>query len=370
MKISIVIGTRPEAIKIVPIIKLIEAEYQDKFKYKLIVTGQHDTMLNQILDFFQIKPDYDLNLMKADQKLSELTASLLLSIGKILKKEQPDIVLIQGDTTTTFTGALSAFYHKIKIGHIEAGLRTYDKYQPFPEEINRHLIDIMADFCFAPTEKNKENLLKEDVNPDKIFVTGNTGIDTLYLVKEQYKDKLDSQLLQSNLYDNRKIILVTAHRRENFGENIRNICKSLLKISQEFPEYKIVYPVHKNPNIKNVVTSILSNKKNIILLPPLNHIEFVSILARSYLVLTDSGGVQEEGPVFGIPVLVMRGKTERIEGIKTGVLKLVGTQSENIFLNVKKLIENNRAYDMMVDATNPYGDGRASRRILNVLARK
>jgi UDP-N-acetylglucosamine 2-epimerase len=370
MKIAIIFGTRPEAIKIAPLIKLIDAGHENIFEYILINTGQHDSMLKQVLDFFQIKPDYNFNLMKENQELSELTASILLSIEKILKKEQPDIVLVQGDTTTTFVGALSAFYHKIPIGHMEAGLRTYDKYQPFPEEINRHLVDVMADFCFAPIENNKENLIREGISPDKIFVTGNTGIDTLFLIKEVHKDKLEEQLLKLGFSNNGKIILVTAHRRENFGENIRNICEALLKISRRFPEYRIVYPVHKNPNIKDVVTSMLGGKRNIILIPPLNYIEFISLLAKSYLVLTDSGGVQEEAPVFGIPALVMREKTERMEGIKTGVLKLVRTKSVGIFSNVKKLIEDKNAYNKMANATSPYGDGKASQRILDILNKR
>jgi len=367
MKVDIIIGTRPEAIKIIPIIKLIKTEYSDKFEYKLIATGQHDSMLNQVLDFFQIKPDYNLNIMREDQKLPVLTAFCLISISKILKQEQPEIVLVQGDTTSTFTGALSAFYQKIPIVHIEAGLRTYDKYQPFPEEINRHLVDVMADLCFTPTENNKENLLREDISPDKIFVTGNTGIDTLFLIKEGHKDKLEKQLLKLGFSNNEKIILVTAHRRENFGEGIKNICKALIKISQKFPEYRIVYPVHKNPNIKNVVTSILSGMENIVLLPTLNYIEFISLVAKSYLILTDSGGIQEEAPVFGKPVLVMREKTERMEGVNSGVSKLVGTQTERILSNVEKLIRNKKAYDKMANAINPYGDGKASQRILELL---
>ena len=367
MKVDIIIGTRPEAIKIIPIIKLIKTEYSDKFEYKLIATGQHDSMLNQVLDFFQIKPDYNLNIMREDQKLSVLTASCLISISKILKQEQPELVLVQGDTTSTFTGALSAYYHKIPIGHIEAGLRTYDKYQPFPEEINRHLVDVMADFCFAPTESNKENLIREGISPDKIFVTGNTGIDTLFLIRESHKDKLEKQLLKLGFSNNEKIILVTAHRRENFGEGIKNICKALIKISQKFSEYKIIYPVHKNPNIKNVVTSLLSGAENIVLLPTLNYIEFISLVAKSYLILTDSGGIQEEAPVFGKPVLVMREKTERMEGVNSGVSKLVGTQTERVLSNVEELIRNKKAYDKMASAINPYGDGKASQRILELL---
>lgn len=370
MKIAIVVGTRPEVIKIFPIIKLIETEYSNSFEYKLIVTGQHNTMLKQALNFFKLQPDYNLNLMKEDQGLSDLTSSALLSMGKLLKKENPDIVLVQGDTTTTLCGALSAFYHKILIGHIEAGLRTYDKYQPFPEEINRHLVDVMADFCFAPTENNKENLLREGINPDKIFVTGNTAIDTLLLIKEQYKNKMDEQLSKFNIKNNEKIILVTAHRRENFGENIKNICKALLLISKKFIKYKIVYPVHKNPNIRNVVTDMLSGKDNIILLPPLQYFEFITLLSNSYLIITDSGGIQEEAFVFGIPVIVVREKSERTEGIKAGGLKLVGVLTQNIFENVTKLIEDKKAYNFMSKAKNPYGDGRAAQKILNILRKE
>ena len=369
-KIAIVVGTRPEVIKIFPIIKLIETEYSNSFEYKLIATGQHNTMLKQALNFFKLQPDYNLSLMKEDQRLSDLTSSALLSIGKLLKKENPDIVLVQGDTTTALCGALSAFYHKISIGHIEAGLRTYDKYQPFPEEINRHLVDVMADFCFAPTENNKENLLREGINPDKIFVTGNTVIDTLLLIKEQYKNKMGEQLSKFNIKNNEKIILVTVHRRENFGENIKNICKALLLISKKFIKYKIVYPVHKNPNIRNVVANMLSGNDNIILLPPLQYFEFITLLANSYLIITDSGGIQEEAPVFGIPVLIVREKSERTEGIKAGGLKLVGVLTQNIFENVRELIEDKKAYNFMSKAQNPYGDGRAAQKILNIFKKE
>jgi UDP-N-acetylglucosamine 2-epimerase (non-hydrolysing) len=369
INIAITIGTRPEAIKIVPIIKLLESKYTDLFNYKLISTGQHDSMLRQVLDFFQIKPDYELNLMTEDQKLSELTANCLLSMERILKTENPSLLLTQGDTTTTFATAISAFYNRIPIGHIEAGLRTYDKYQPFPEESNRRLVDALSDFCFTPTEGNKENLLHENIPEDKIFVTGNTVIDTLFLIKEQYKDKLNTQFESFGL-TSKKIILVTAHRRENFGENIKNICEALLKIARVFTEYTIVYPVHENPNIKNVVTSMLEGKSNILLLPPLSYIEFVSILANSYLILTDSGGIQEEAPFFGKPVLVMREKTERMEGINSGVSKLVGTQIEKIFSNVEELVRNKKAYGRMANAINPYGDGKASQKILEILKQK
>lgn len=368
-KIAIIVGTRPEAIKMVPIIKLLEGEYRNSFTYRLISTGQHDTMLRQVLDFFQIRPDYTLNLMTEDQKLSELTANCLSSMGKILKKENPDLVLVQGDTTTTLASAISAFYNRISIGHIEAGLRTYDKYQPFPEESNRRVVDALSDFCFAPTEGNRENLLNESIAEDKIFVTGNTVIDTLLLIKKQYKDRLNVQFKSFNL-ENEKIILVTAHRRENFGENIKNICKALVKIAQVFTEYTIVYPVHENPNIKNVVTSMLAGKSNIHLLLPLNYIEFISLLANSYLILTDSGGIQEEAPVFGKPVLVMREKTERMEGIDSGIAKLVGTEPERIFSNVEELIKNRKVYDKMANGRNPYGDGMAGRKILEILKKR
>jgi len=367
--ITIIFGTRPEAIKIVPIIRLLESKYTESFSYKLVSTGQHDTMLRQVLDFFQIKPDYNLNLMSEDQKLSELTASCLSAVERILKTENPSLVLVQGDTTTTFATAISAFYNRIPIGHVEAGLRTYDKYQPFPEESNRRLVDALSDFCFAPTAGNKENLVNENIPEDKIFVTGNTVIDTLFLIKEQYKDKLNDQF-KSFGFKSEKIILVTAHRRENFGENIKNICNALLKIARRFPEFTIVYPVHKNPNIRNVVMARLSGKNNIVLLPPLNYIEFIALLANSYLILTDSGGIQEEAPVFGKPVLVMREKTERMEGVNSGVAKLVGTQKENIFSNVAELLGNKKAYEKMANAINPYGDGRASQRILDILKTK
>ncbi len=354
-KIIIIIGTRPEAIKTAILIKKLQEEYEEIFQYKLILTGQHDTMLNQVLDFFHISPDYDLKLMINNQQLCELTAKVITSIDPILKKEKPDIVLVQGDTTTAFTGSLAAFYNHIEIGHIEAGLRTYDKFQPFPEEINRQLVDVIADFYFAPTELNKSNLLKENISENKIYITGNTIVDALLEIKKEH-----------SIVSNEEIILITAHRRENFGIGIRNICDAIIELAKKLPDYQFVYPVHKNPNIHNVVYKRLKGLKNIKLFEPLNYINFIKLMMKSKIILTDSGGVQEEATTLGIPTIVLREITERPEGVDSNILKIVGTNKKKIVNTTLNLLRSNIIYI----SSDVYGNGTASEKILQILAKE
>jgi len=331
-------------------------------------------MLDQVLDIFQIRPDYDLGIMKQNQSLFDVTVNGLKKLENILKKEKPDIILVQGDTTTTFIASLAAYYLKIKIGHIEAGLRTKDKFNPFPEEINRRLTDCLADMYFVHTKKAKENLLKEGVDKGKIFLTGNTVIDALQMiVKKQNNKKIQKEIEQrffSNYgisFDNRKLILVTGHRRESFGRDFENICKGLKKIALSNQDIQIIYPVHLNPNVQNPVRKILSGMSNVHLIEPLDYSTFVWLMNRAYLILTDSGGIQEEAPSLGKPVLVMRKKTERTEGIEAGTAKLVGTDSEKIYSEAIKLLKNIRLYQKMSKAVNPYGDGKAAERIIKAL---
>jgi UDP-N-acetylglucosamine 2-epimerase (non-hydrolysing) len=331
-------------------------------------------MLDQVLDIFQIKPDYDLGIMKQNQSLFDVTVNGLKKLENILKKENPDIVLVQGDTTTTFIASLAAYYLKIKIGHIEAGLRTKDKFNPFPEEINRRLTDCLADMYFVHTEKAKENLLKEGVDKGKIFLTKNTVIDALQIiVKKQNNKKIQKEIEQrffSNYgisFDNKKLILVTGHRRESFGRDFENICKGLKKIALSNQDIQIIYPVHLNPNVQNPVRNILSGMSNVHLIAPLDYFTFVWLMNRAYLILTDSGGIQEEAPSLGKPVLVMRKKTERTEGIEAGTAKLVGTESEKIYSETMKLLKGKKLYQKMSKAVNPYGDGKAAERIIKAL---
>ncbi len=332
-------------------------------------------MLDQVLDIFQIKPDYDLGIMKQNQSLFDVTVNGLKKLEGILKKEKPDIILVQGDTTTTFIASLAAYYLKIKIGHIEAGLRTKNKFNPFPEEINRRLTDCLADLYFVHTKQAKENLLREGVDKRKIFVTGNTVIDALIMiVKKQNNKRIQKEIKQKFILnygislDNKKLILVTGHRRESFGRDFENICKGLKKIALSNQDVQIIYPVHLNPNVQKPVRKILSGIKNIYLIEPLDYFTFVWLMNRAYLILTDSGGIQEEAPSLGKPVLVMRKKTERTEGIDAGTAKLVGTDSEKIYSEAKELLENIRLYQKMAQAVNPYGDGKAAKRIVEHLA--
>ncbi len=363
MKILSVFGTRPEAIKMAPV--LTELNKYPEITSIVCVTAQHREMLDQVLELFEIKPDYDLSIMKPNQSLSEITARALTKLDEVLTKEKPDWVLVQGDTTTAMVGALAAFYHQIKVGHVEAGLRSFDKYQPFPEEINRKIATSISDLHFAPTEVSKQNLIREGVNEANILVTGNTVIDALLLVADKSYDWESSPL--SAIPRNKKIILVTAHRRENHGEPLHNICAALRTLAEQFSDVQIVYPVHLNPNVQKIVRATLGNISNVTLLKPLKYLPLVHLMKQSYFVITDSGGIQEEAPGLGKPVLVLREVTERPEGVTAGTVKLVGTDTETILREATNLLTNEAAYQSMSQAVNPYGDGQASVRIVERL---
>lgn len=374
MKILTVFGTRPEAVKLAPVIKELEKHSGD-FTSVVCVTAQHREMLDQILNLFNIDPDYDLNIMRENQTLFDITANVLQGIRLVIEKENPGMVLVQGDTTSTFAGSLAAYYARVQVGHVEAGLRTHDKYQPFPEEINRRLTSQIADIHFAPTKMAKENLLREGFNGKNIFITGNTVIDALMMVVKKQsiphvREKWNSFFSPYNLKldDNKeRLILVTGHRRENFGKAFENICNALKDIASTNPDVVLVYPVHLNPNVQEPVKRILNGVKNICLMPPLSYEPFVYLMSKSYLILTDSGGVQEEAPSLGKPVLVMRETTERPEGVDAGTAKLVGTDRDCITDNVSRLLTDEDAYASMAHAINPYGDGMASKRIFDAL---
>ncbi|PKP56059.1 UDP-N-acetylglucosamine 2-epimerase (non-hydrolyzing) [Candidatus Atribacteria bacterium HGW-Atribacteria-1] len=362
IKIAMIFGTRPETIKMFPIISQIK-KYPHLIDYRIIVSGQHREMLDQMLEIFQINPDYDLNIMEQGQSLSNITNNSLLGIEKILKKEKPSMVLVQGDTTTTFAGALAAFYQKIRIGHVEAGLRTHNKYYPFPEEVNRHITSILADLNFAPTRQSCENLLSEGVKREDIFISGNTVIDSLFLmIKENYIFR--EPLLKDKKILEKKIILVTMHRRENWGEPLRETCRAINKIMNEHSNAFVIFPLHKNPEISRNVKEILQNRKNILLLDTLDYDDMINLMSKSYIILTDSGGIQEEAPSLGKPVLVLRNETERPEAVKAGVVKLIGTDEERICSEVDSLLNSREKYMEMSKSINPYGDGKASERIV------
>ena len=374
-KILFVFGTRPEAIKMAPVIKAFKDE--KIFDTKVCVTGQHRQMLDQVLDLFDIKPDYDLNIMELGQDLFDITANVLSGMKNILSEYSPDLVLVHGDTSTTSATAISAFYQKIKVGHVEAGLRTGNIYSPWPEEVNRQISGVIANYHFAPTSTSMENLLKENKNKENILVTGNTVIDALFLVLDKIeKDaKLKNTILKSisdqyRFNSDKKIILVTGHRRENFGEGFTNICKALKKIADNNHDVDIVYPVHLNPNVQKPVKNILSNSKNIYLINPLSYENFIYLMSKSYFIITDSGGVQEEAPSLGKPVLVLRNTTERPEALEAGTVKLVGTNFEAIVNESQKFLDDEKEYKKMSKAHNPYGDGSASKRIVNFFKTK
>ncbi len=360
-KIAIIFGTRPETIKMFPIISEIK-KYPHLIDYRIIVSGQHREMLDQMLKIFQINSDYDLDIMEQGQSLSNITNNSLLGIEKILIKEKPSMVLVQGDTTTTFTGALAAFYQKIKIGHIEAGLRTNNKYYPFPEEVNRHLTSVLTDLHFTPTRQSCNNLLSEGVKREDIFISGNTVIDSLLLmIKENHIFR--EPLLKDKKIFEKKIILVTMHRRENWGEPLKEVCQAINKIIDKHIDISVIFPLHKNPEIRRNVKEILENKKDILLLDALDYDDMVNLMSRSYLILTDSGGIQEESPSLGKPVLVLRDETERPEAVEAGVAKLVGTDKERVYNEVETLLNSRDKYMEMSKSINPYGDGKASERI-------
>ena len=364
IKVMSIFGTRPEAIKMAPLVK--ELEKRENIKSIVCVTAQHREMLDQVLQIFQIKPDYDLNIMKQNQTLLEITTRALNGLDEIIKKESPDIILVHGDTTTTFAGALAAFYNQVSIGHVEAGLRTNNKYSPFPEEMNRQIVDCLTDIYFAPTETSKNNLLKENIDENKIFVTGNTAIDAMNVTI----DKNYSHEELNWIKDNERMILLTAHRRENLGQPMRNIFKAIRRIVDEFSDVKVIYPIHLNPKIRNIANEIFDNCDKVKIIEPLEVFDFHNFQNKSYLILTDSGGIQEEAPSLGKPVLVLRDTTERPEGIKAGTLKLVGTNEEKIYQETKKLLLDKIEYEKMSKASNPYGDGHASKRIVDAIIKR
>jgi UDP-N-acetylglucosamine 2-epimerase (non-hydrolysing) len=363
-KIFFIFGTRPEAIKMASVIKEFQ-KHNTIFDVKICVTAQHREMLDQILNLFEIKPDFDLNIMKPNQDLYDITSNVLLSLKSIFKKEKPDLIFVQGDTTTTFAASLAAFYQKIPVAHIEAGLRTDNIYSPFPEEINRQLTSRIASYHFAPTITAKNNLLREGISENKIFVTGNTVIDALLFVAKKIRNK--KIIIDGYEIKERKFILVTGHRRENFGEGFLNICQALREIAVSNPEIDIVYPVHLNPNVQKPVYKILNGIPNIYLIKPLDYEKFVYLMSKCFFILTDSGGIQEEAPSLGKPVLVMRDTTERPEAVKAGTAKLVGANKTRIVKGVQELINNKKEYERMSKAHNPYGDGKASKLILEFI---
>ncbi|MDA7025492.1 UDP-N-acetylglucosamine 2-epimerase (non-hydrolyzing) [Bacillus sp. CLL-7-23] len=360
LKVMTVFGTRPEAIKMAPLV--LELRRHPEIESFVTVTAQHRQMLDQVLEAFHIKPDFDLNIMKDRQTLAELTSNALVKLDQLFQKVKPDIVLVHGDTTTTFAGSLAAYYHQISVGHVEAGLRTKNKYSPFPEELNRQLTGSIADLHFAPTSQAKQNLLQENKDPDTIFVTGNTAIDALNTtVKDSYShpvlDKLNGD----------RMVLLTAHRRENLGEPMENIFKAIRHIVEEFNDVQVVYPVHLNPVVQEAASKQLGGIDRVHLIEPLEVVDFHNFAARAHLILTDSGGVQEEAPSLGKPVLVLRDTTERPEGVKAGTLKLAGTDEETVYQLTKQLLTDEAEYAKMSRASNPYGDGQASRRIAELL---
>ncbi|OAT72463.1 non-hydrolyzing UDP-N-acetylglucosamine 2-epimerase [Parageobacillus thermoglucosidasius] len=361
IKVMTIFGTRPEAIKMAPLVLELK-KHSELIEPIVTVTAQHRQMLDQVLEIFDIKPDYDLNIMKDRQTLAEITVRALEGLDDVMKKVKPDLVLVHGDTTTTFVASLAAFYNQIAVGHVEAGLRTWNKYSPFPEEMNRQLTGVIADLHFAPTKKAYENLINENKKPDSIFITGNTAIDAL---KTTVTDSYKHDILEK-IGDDR-MILLTAHRRENLGESMRNMFRAIKRIVQEHEDVQVVYPVHLNPAVREVADEILGNDPRIHLIEPLGVFDFHNLAARAFLILTDSGGVQEEAPSLGVPVLVLRDTTERPEGIEAGTLKLAGTNEKTIYSMARELLNNRSEYEKMAKASNPYGDGQASKRIVQAI---
>ena len=360
IKVMSIFGTRPEAIKMAPLVK--ELEKRKEIESIVCVTAQHREMLDQVLETFKIKPDYDLNIMKQGQTLSEITTRVLMGLEDVIKEVKPDIVLVHGDTTTTFAGALAAFYNQVAIGHVEAGLRTYDKYSPFPEEMNRQMVDCMTDMYFAPTSLSKENLLKQNIDEEKIYVTGNTAIDAMKTtVLKDYKNEVLDWASDS------RMILLTAHRRENIGEPMHRIFKGIRKIVDEFNDVKVIYPIHLNPKVREIANEEFKGCDRVKLIEPLEVFDFHNFQNKSYLILSDSGGIQEEAPSLGKPVLVLRDTTERPEGIEAGTLKLVGTDEDVIYNETKLLLTDKKKKKKMSKASNPYGDGHASERIADAI---
>lgn len=364
LKVMTVFGTRPEAIKMAPVVSELFRR-SDKISPIVTVTAQHREMLDQVLTLFKIKPDYDLNIMSQSQTLFDITCRVLYGLNEVLTKAQPDIILVHGDTTTTFAGALAAYYHQKAVGHVEAGLRTGNKYSPYPEEMNRKLTGALTDLHFSPTNTSKENLLREGVSAENIFVTGNTVIDALHqTVRDDFKFRND--LLEQIDYG-KKIILVTTHRRENWGEPLRNVYKALKKLTEDFSDVEIIFPVHKNPKVRDVVNEELGGLEKVHLIDPLDYEPFANLMNRATLILTDSGGVQEEAPSLGKPVLVLRDTTERPEAVDAGTVKLIGTDFDKVYSTARLLLTDKNEYDKMAAAVNPYGDGKAAKRIVQAI---
>ncbi|KJR16045.1 UDP-N-acetylglucosamine 2-epimerase (non-hydrolyzing) [Vibrio sp. S234-5] len=370
-KVLTVFGTRPEAIKMAPLVHALAAD--ERFEAKVCVTAQHREMLDQVLELFEITPDYDLNLMKAGQTLNEVTARILLELKPVLQEFKPDVVLVHGDTATTFAASLAAYYEQIAVGHVEAGLRTGNIYSPWPEEANRKLTGALTTYHFAPTETSKQNLLQENYAPENIFITGNTVIDALLMVKEKIEQDADLKATLAAQFpyldESKKLILVTGHRRESFGGGFERICEALAKTAKQHPEVQILYPMHLNPNVREPVNRILGSVENVLLIEPQQYLPFIYLMDRAHIILTDSGGIQEEAPSLGKPVLVMRDTTERPEAVAAGTVKLVGTDVEKIVSNLNTLLSDSKAYQAMSFAHNPYGDGKACQRILDSLCK-
>lgn len=365
LKLAVIFGTRPEAIKLAPLIRR-GLQVPTRFRVTTIVTAQHREMLDQVLDLFSIKPDYDLHIIEPRQSLAQITARAMTGLDAALSEIKPDVVVVQGDTSTTFVAALAAFYHKIRVAHVEAGLRTYHKFYPFPEEINRHLTSVLADMHFAPTAESRENLIREGVPAERIWITGNTVIDALHDVLSWEKPASHPVLLRAEI-EHLRMILVTSHRRENQGKPQEQICSAILELVARFPEILVVFPVHLSPTVRDTIMPRLSKQDRIVLLDPIDYFETIQFMKASYLILTDSGGIQEEAPALGKPVLVLRDATERPEGVQAGTVRLVGTDPKTIVESASKLLTDPTEYRKMSTAINPYGDGKACNRILRVL---
>ncbi|NYB74609.1 UDP-N-acetylglucosamine 2-epimerase (non-hydrolyzing) [Sedimentibacter hydroxybenzoicus DSM 7310] len=364
MKVLVIFGTRPEAVKMAPIIKSLKNE--ECFDTKICVTAQHREMLDQVLRIFEIRPDYDLNIFKNGQTLTEITCRALMGLEGVIEDFKPDIVLVQGDTSTVFSGALAAFYHQVKIGHVEAGLRSGNLYSPYPEEANRKLTGVITDFHFAPTVTSKENLLKEGYDEEKIYITGNTSIDALkWVIDSNYK--FEDEILNDIDFENKKVILLTSHRRENIGEPMENIFSAIRDVLQKNPDAEVIYPMHLNPKVREIARDVFKHTNGVYLIEPLDYLPFTNLMSKCYLVVTDSGGVQEEAPSLGKPVLVVRRETERPEGIEAGTAKLVGTEKDAVFNEIDILLNDDLEYKKMANAVNPYGDGKAAEYIVKII---
>ncbi len=367
IKVLTVFGTRPEGIKMAPIIK--EMEKREEIDSVTCITAQHRDMLDQVLSLFDIVPDYDLNIFKPGQSLTEITVKALEGLEKVIEEVEPDLLLVQGDTSTVFSGALAAFYKKVKVGHIEAGLRSNNIYSPYPEEVNRRLTGIMTNFHFAPTEKSRDNLLRENYSKEDIYVTGNTVIDALfYAIEEDYS--FEEELLNTIDFHQKRVILLTSHRRENIGKPMENIFKAVNKISQEYEDVEVIFPIHLNPKVRDIAQSVFDGNPRVHLVEPMDYQPFTNLIGKCHLVVTDSGGIQEEAPSLGKPVLVVRHETERPEGVEAGTCKLVGVEYEDLYRELDLLLKDQTEYKKMANAVNPYGDGRAAERIVNIIIDK